>query len=48
MLQQVSYKFPKDMISKLRAESKHSGVPVSEIVRRAIDKHLSKGKGEKS
>lgn len=40
-MKRTNYFMPIDLHSKLKIYSKESGVPMSEIIRRAIDKYLS-------
>lgn len=40
-MKRTNYFMPEELHSKLKSYSKESGIPMSEIIRRAIDKYLS-------
>lgn len=40
VMKRTNYYFPAAMLAKLKAASKKTGLPVSELIRRAIDAYL--------
>jgi predicted DNA-binding protein len=43
-MKRVNYHLPEQVIEKLKAEAKRTGLTVAEIIRRAIDAYLEKQK----
>jgi predicted DNA-binding protein len=41
-MKRVNYHLPEQVIEKLKAEAKRTGLTVAEIIRRAIDTYLEK------
>jgi len=44
VMRRTNYYFPDPMLARLRALSKKTGIPVSEIIRRAIEQYLTQHK----
>ena len=44
VMKRTNYYFPEAMLAKLKAASKKTGLPVSELIRRAIDEYLKRYK----
>ena len=43
-MKRVNYHLPEQVIGRLKAEAKRTGLTVAEIIRRAIDTYLEKRK----
>ena len=45
-MKRTNYYFPKQMLAKLKAASKKTGLPVSELIRRAVEDFLKQHEKE--
>jgi hypothetical protein len=47
-MKRTNFYFPKKMLARLATESERSGLPMSEILRRALDEWLKEKEGVKN